>query len=96
MRPSKRLPIQKVPAEQFAHFLRHEPTAAMANSAPALRGWVAGDFFVRHVAGGFIDDTDTPPEKLLARARERLKALFSVIIITDDPVSRRDDPWRVM
>ena len=95
--PSKILPIHRVSAEEFVHFMRHEPkAAARAKSAPALRGWVTGDFFVRHLAGGFVDATDAPPEKLLARARERLKALFSVIIITDDLVSREDDPWRAL
>ena len=46
--PARRVPIHLVSAAQFAHFIRHEPAAAaMAAAAPALRGWVTGDFFVR-------------------------------------------------
>ena len=77
--------------------------AAAARRAPALRHWVGGDFFVRHLAGGFGDarDEDTA-DALLARAKARLATLFSVVIITDDLGSgegdgaRGDDPWQVL
>ena len=101
---ARELPLDQVTASEFAHFVsRDADGAAAARRAPALRHWVGGDFFVRHLAGGFGDarDEDTA-DALLARAKARLATLFSVVIITDDLGSgegdgaRGDDPWQVL
>ena len=87
--------IDEISAVEFAHFLRTQPEAAL--TSPALRSWVAGDFYVRHLAGAFSEESDlVSSEALFAKARQRLSRLFSVIIVTDDLGARQDDPWRVL
>ena len=95
------LSIDRVTPSEFVRFLRHDAGARdAARRAPTLRSLVGGDFFVRHLAGGFVGSmVNATPEALLASAKARLARLFAIVIITDDLkplLVDADDPWRVL